>query len=313
MNKEKRVLAFLVIVVIVWGLNVVMVKHLALSVHPLQLSAFRITLASLLLVPLVFWKTGINGFKLHRKAIIPTLALGFSSIFIHQTLLTYGLQQTNASLSGLILGLNPLTTSLLAAIFLKESFTLKRALGVLIGFTGVLFVIMSSGKTSFQFGFGEWLMLGAMLAYVVGGLFVKVGSRYTDVIVITAYSHLFASVLLMISWTAIRPASIPWLLTPPSWTYLGILLLSAWVATALCTIWWNNGIQIIGAARTAMFINVLPLTSLVSAAIFLNEKVHWIHFFAFFCIVIGVYLGTRPAPVKVISTTIASSKLPTTL
>jgi drug/metabolite transporter (DMT)-like permease len=293
MEREKRIFALLFIVVLGWGLNVVMMKYLIQIANPLQLAAFRITAATLLLVPLVFWQTGWKSFKLDKKAILPTVALGVSSIYIHQLLLSYGLIQAHAAVSGLILGLNPLTTSLLAAIFLKEVFTIKRGLGILIGFFGVLLVILTSGQNNLSFGQGEWLILGAMITYVIGNIFAKIATRFSAVLVMTAYSHLLASVLLLITWTVLKPAEQSWLLPPASFSFMGIFFMSAFVSTALCTLWWNNGIQIIGPARTSMFLNGLPLATILSAAIFLGEQIKWIYLFALFCIVIGVYLGTK--------------------
>jgi drug/metabolite transporter (DMT)-like permease len=294
MEREKKIFGILFIVILMWGLNVVMVKYLVQSGEPLQLAAFRITAASILLVPLVFWQTGWKSFKLHKKAIWPTIALGIMSIYIHQLCLSYGLLEAQAGTSGLILGLNPLTTSLLSVLILKEVFNFKRGLGILIGFLGVLLVVFnSSNGTSFSFNIGEWLILAAMFTYVIGTLFAKIASQYSTVLVMTAYSHLLASILLLLTWTGIKPAEAAWLLPIESMTFLGIFLLSGLGSTALCTLWWNNSIHVIGPSRTSMFLNGLPLASLLSAAVFLDEQIQWIHFFAFLCIVLGVYLGTK--------------------
>jgi drug/metabolite transporter (DMT)-like permease len=293
MDREKRIFTLLAFVILVWGLNVVMIKYLVQSNNPLQLAAFRITAASLLLVPLVIWQTGWKSFKLDKRAILPTMALGVCAIYLHQLFLSYGLTQAHAAVSGLILGLNPLTTALLAAIFLKEAFTLTRGLGVLIGFIGVLLVVLNSSQNEFGFSKGEWLVVGAMLTYVIGNLFVKLASRFSTVLVMTAYSHSFASILLLITWSIQKPAEHSWWLPPVSWSFMGIFLLSACAATALCALWWNKGIQLIGPARTSMFLNGLPLASILSAAFFLGEQIKWIYLFALICIIIGVYLGTK--------------------
>lgn len=302
MDREKRIFGVLLIVILIWGLNVVMVKYLVHLAEPLQLAAFRITAASILLVPLVFWQTGWRSLKLHKKAIWPTIALSISSIYAHQIFLSYGLKEAQAGISGLILGLNPLTTSLLSALVFKEVFHFKRGLGILIGFLGVVLVVSNSGNgTVFSFNIGEWLILGAMLTYVIGNLFAKVATEFTTVLVMTAYSHLFASILLMITWTGLKSPGAAWLLPIESLAFLGVFLLSGFVSTGLCTLWWNNSIHIIGPSRTSMFLNGLPLASLLSAAFFLDEQIRWIHFLAFLCIVFGVYLGTKkhslPLPV----------------
>ena len=70
------------------------------------------------------------------------------------------------------------------------------------------------------------------------------------------------------------------------------MFLSAWGASLLGTIGWNYGIKILGAARTAIFLNGLPFASMIGGALILGERIRWIHLVAFVFTVIGIIIGT---------------------
>jgi drug/metabolite transporter (DMT)-like permease len=78
-------------------------------------------------------------------------------------------------------------------------------------------------------------------------------------------------------------------LTGTAWI---VMLLSAWVASSLGTLGWNYGIKLLGANRTAMFLNGMPFASIVGGIIFLNEKIGWIHIVAFMLTTLGIVIAT---------------------
>lgn len=221
------------------------------------------------------------------------LGLSFCSIYIHQLTLGYGVQYTTASTAALIIGTIPLLTSLLGYCVYKERMNLRKWLGILLGFLGVLFVIGGSGGLRFwpfTFGSGEFLVFLAALGYAVGNLFVKKLSEVLSPLLITAQMHLLASVFL---WLSVLLWKDPIHLSAPALT-LWVLLLSS-TAPALATIGFNMGIQRIGPASTSMFLNGIPAASMIFAVLFLGEAIHLSHFAGFACIVTGIYLGSSHA------------------
>jgi drug/metabolite transporter (DMT)-like permease len=61
----------------------------------------------------------------------------------------------------------------------------------------------------------------------------------------------------------------------------------------LGSVGWNYGIRQLGASRTALFLNGMPMASLFFAALFLGEQLKLVHMLALLMIVAGVYLGSR--------------------
>lgn len=293
MNEERNAKLLLLLVIVIWGLNVVMIKYLAGHFDPLMLAALRIGAAAALLAAVV-WKS--HGFvRLTKKEWGLTAAIAGSGIFIHQWTISAGLQSVPASTGSLILALNPLVTAMLAYLIFREPLHLRKIMALLLGFAGVLLVIYGDARAhaeSLLFGLGEGLVIIAMLTYVISGLFVKKAVQTRPVMVITAYSHVLATLFLIptaLLQEAVSGVHRPW---PDDWFVWGVLLFSGWVATALCTVWWNGGIRIIGAGRTAMFMNGMPAMSLFFAVLLLDETLTWVHGAGFLTVFFAVWLGT---------------------
>ncbi|MFC4766101.1 DMT family transporter [Effusibacillus consociatus] len=294
MNEERSVKALLWTVAVIWGLNVVMIKFLVGYFPPTTLAAVRIGAATLLLLGILAWQAGFQ--KISVKSWAYTIVAGVSSIFVHQSTLGMGLQTANASTGSLILGLNPLVTGVLAYFLFREPMTWNRILGVIMGFCGVITVVMGDSilkgtVDGLQFGEGEMLVVAAMLTYVFGGLLVKKAAETVPVLVITAYMHAVGTLCLAAA-SFFEIESLGGVVWPTDWFTWAVLLFSGWVATALCGIWWNNGILKIGAGRTAMFLNGMPAASLVFAVLLLGERLTWIHAIGFVTVFLGICLGT---------------------
>lgn len=278
--------------VISWGLNIVMVKYLTQFISPMLVAAIRIPLAGIVLLPFAFKKYGF--YKPNAKQWGLLFLIGLTSIFFHQLFLAYGVVTTTATNASLILGLNPLSTALLASIFIGEKFSMRLGVGILFGFSGVVLVVTSKSADSSVglSGWGDVIMLLSMLAYVVGALFIKkLSATSMPTLVVTTYSTLIGGVMLNLGTvTFFGPSSYAQIHLPAmAWA---VMLMSAWVASSLGTLGWNHGIKFLGANKTAMFLNGLPFASMVGGIIFLDEKIGWIHVVAFILTTVGIVIGT---------------------
>ena len=134
------------------------------------------------------------------------------------------------------------------------------------------------------------MMFVATITFVVGSLFVKKSTTVVSPLIVTAYSHTLASIgLLITGWFASPVWSYPGAFDPLPLT---VLLFSSLVNTALGALWWNMGIQRIGAATSSLFLNGTPVTGVFAAALFLGEELYWTHYAALILVILGVSLGT---------------------
>lgn len=282
-----RVFFLLIMVVFLWGVNVVSIKYLTNFFPPLALAPIRLCLASGLLLPIVFRQYGYK--KLSRAEWLPIIGIAVFCIFLHQIALTLGLTATSGTHAVLILGLNPLFTTTLAGYLLKEPFTWTKGLAILLGFSGLLLVVAGNSQGGATLA-GDGVMFIATITFVIGSLFVKKATSSVSPLVVTAYSHALASIGLLILGLFINPV----------WSYtdsfgfwpIAILLFSSFMSTALGALWWNTGIQQIGASTASLFQNGCPIIGVLASAIFLGEQLSWHHFAALILVLLGVSLGT---------------------
>jgi drug/metabolite transporter (DMT)-like permease len=286
--KISPIYLMLLTVAVLWGANIVMIKYLTGYFTPTALGALRLTTATLVLVPAVFWRHG--WVKLSRGEWLSITGVGLCNITLHQLGLSWGLQATSATHGALILALNPLFTMLLAARFASEPLTFYKTIGIIIGLSGVALIVAQSGHNASGSLWGDFLIFLCMLVYVVGSLFVKKSTATVQPLVVTAYSHIIGSLGLIIVALLSTPVWVkaPFLQPAP----IIIFLCSSLLATGLGAVWWNTGIQQIGASSAALFLNVNPAVGIIASTIFLHEVLSWQHFLALALVLSGVGLGT---------------------
>jgi len=264
-----------------------MIKYLTNFFPPLALAPIRLVMATALLLPVVLYKQGYA--RPSRSSVLAIIGVATFSIFLHQLALSWGVAMTSSTHASLILALNPLLTTVLASYLMKEPFTRAKILGIFFGFSGVALVVsgVSRGSSSI---IGDIAMFIATITFVVGSLFVKKSTTVLSPLIVTAYSHTVASIGLLVTGYFVNPVwSYPGAFEPIP---LAVLLFSSLVNTALGALWWNMGIQRVGAATASLFLNGSPVTGVFAAAFFLGEELYWTHYAALVLVILGVSLGT---------------------
>ena len=62
-------------------------------------------------------------------------------------------------------------------------------------------------------------------------------------------------------------------------------------ASVICFLLWNNAIHKLGAGRTALFGNLIPVFCSIEAALILNEQFTWIHIVSMLIVFTGILLA----------------------
>lgn len=245
---------------IFWGANFALAGPVLASLSPLWAAALRFVLGATLMLIIA----GIRRedlFGLLRRNAAAYLLLGFVGITLFNLLFFFGLQTTSANNGALIMAINPLLTTLLAAMFLGERPTLRHLVALPVALLGVAIVISQGSLhklTNLHFAHGDLLMLIASVSWAVYNVLGKRFMPQGSPIVNTAWT-LTAGALLL---TAIAIGS---------GTHLGALDLKASLAmavmvvggTVLAYLFWNIGITRLGAARTAIFLNLVPVSAML--------------------------------------------------
>ena len=124
------------LVIVIWSLNIIVIKVGVAELPPLLMTTLRFILVAALLVP----------FYPVARAQLPFLVL-LSITFgsLHFALLFIGLGQAEAGTGALLVQMGTPFATLLAVVFLKEKLGPKRLAGLLLSFAGV--VVLAGGPT----------------------------------------------------------------------------------------------------------------------------------------------------------------------
>ncbi|MDF2613362.1 MAG: hypothetical protein K0S71_1148 [Clostridia bacterium] len=256
------------------------------------LTFLRFFIALLIVFPMMV-KYEPQKWKITMKDIPIFILTGFLGIFTYHVLFFMALTKTTAINSSLIGATNPMATTILAAIFLREKIGLKRAGAILLAFAGVL-LTASRGNlqafTTLSFNIGDIMMLCAVISFAAYSIISKrIMSRYSPIIILT-YSFLTAVVMLVPLAIMENPVSYFSAVSLKAWfalAYMGVF------ASAIGYLLQQFSIKAYGASKTMLFVNLVPVFSIIISIVVLGETVNFITLLSAGIIISGVYLSSR--------------------
>lgn len=282
-----------------WGGTFVAARFAVKEAPPFFAASCRFLIAALLLVPMAAWqaRSAGTGFPLPRslRQFLGLFSLGLTGVFLYNAVFFTGLKLTTASNGALIVAINPLLTAVLSALWLREKVRPTQAVGLLLSLFGVTLVIARGSLDvilQHSFNRGDLIMLGAPLCWALYSILgKKVLARFTP-LAATAYAAFFGAALLVpaaVVEHAVHGGPLPQF----SWMgWLAILQL-ALLGTVIGFVWWYQGVQLIGTARAAVFVNLVPVFGTLLAALLLSERLVAAQIWGGCLVVLGVYWGSR--------------------
>ncbi len=262
--------AKLVAVPAIWGGTFIAGRILALALPAAVGSVLRYATAVIALLVAAHWLEGGLP-RLTRRQVIGTLLLGATGIFAYNLFFLGALARLPASRTSLIIALNPVVTIAAASLLLGERLSARRWLGVVIALLGVWIVVSRGdvlGSIRGAVGIGELLMFGGVCSWAAYTLLGRRVLAGLSPLAATTYAALWGLVLLAI-------AAAPDLLdlgrsafTLPvvlSVLYLGVM------GTSVAFVWYYQALQRLGASRTVVFNNLVPVFGATFGVLLLGE------------------------------------------
>jgi len=262
--------AKLVAVPAIWGGTFIAGRILALAVPAAVGSLLRFVVAVVALLAAAWWLEGGLP-RLTRRQLVGTVLLGFTGIFAYNLFFLGALARLPASRTSLIIALNPIVTIAAASLLLGERMSARRWLGVAVALGGVWIVVSRGdvlGSVSGAVGLGELLMFGGVCSWAA---YTLIGRRVLEgltPLAATTWASLWGVALLAIAalphvrYVGIGDLTLPVVL---SVLYLGVL------GTAVGFVWYYQAVQRLGAARTVIFNNLVPVFGATFGVLLLGE------------------------------------------
>lgn len=255
-----------------WGGTFIAGRIAAPELPHFTISALRFWTAFAILLPLLLVIERRLP-RLRPRGIGFTALLALFGLVIYNLLFLGALELIPAGRTALVVALNPILTAVTMALLFGERLPGHRWIGILLALAGV-WIVLSKGDPSLIFqrvGRGELLMLGGAICwaiYTVVGRYALDGEAAASPLAITTVTTLWGAVMLSFgipfewqAWDASQVSIAAW----ASIVYLGA------GGTALGFVWYAQGLQRLGAARTAVFNNLVPVFGVLLGTLLLDE------------------------------------------
>jgi len=262
--------AKLVAVPAIWGGTFIAGRILALAVPAAVGALLRYLVAVVALLVAARWLEGGLP-RLTRRQLLGTVLLGLTGILAYNLFFLGALARLPASRTSLIIALNPIVTIAVASLLLGERLSARRWLGVAVALAGVWIVVSRGdvfGSVFQAVGLGELLMFGGVCSWAA---YTLIGRRVLEgltPLAATTYASLWGAAMLALAAApdlrTLRPSDF----TPPvvlSVLYLGVL------GTSVAFVWYYQAVQRLGAARTVIFNNLVPVFGAGFGVLLLGE------------------------------------------
>jgi len=253
-----------------WGISFVATKSVLREIPPVTLVFTRFGIGVLFLAGVLL---------LRKEPLLPprgawkTVALlGFLGVFVHQVVQSYALTLTSATHTGWLIGLTPIWSAVLAALFLAERFGALKLGGLALGFLGAVLIV--SRRSAAASDPAHATVLGDLLV-----LFTTVNWAVYTILGRNALAKLGAARLTAGAMTAGWLMLVPLFLATRGWRDWPSLSPAGWGGVLFLGIGcsgigyllWYGGLARLPAARVASFLYLEPLVTLVAAMIVLGE------------------------------------------
>ncbi|MBB3287972.1 MULTISPECIES: DMT family transporter [Rhizobium] len=279
--------------VLIWSGNTVVTKASAGVISPGSISFYRWLLAFVVLLPFV-GRAAWHNRALLRQHWLKLATLGALGMVIYQSLAYEAAKTTSAVNMGVIVALMPLLSTFFASLLAGEKLTATSLIGGGISLIGLVYLTSQGDPIRLVdggFHIGDGLMIIAVLSNALYGVMLR---RWT--MPIPMWQQLFwqigFSTLLLI------PIFLMGDISPITTANLPLILYAAIPTSLVAPLCWMIGIQRLGASRTSLLINLLPIIVAALAWALLGEQLHAYHAIGGALALIGVGLGLRKTPAK---------------
>lgn len=284
----------MVLMAVFWAGGFVSGK-LSVAAAPPEVVAFlRFFVAGVVLLALMAGRW--RELRFTRRDLPLVLGLGASGVAGYNLLFFGGLQISPASDAAMIIPtLNPLLTLILAVPLLGERLTPRKLGGAALSIAGQMLIFYTLIRVASQDPSrlaGDLYYVGSAVCWSTYTILGRIAARRFTPMASTTIASVIGALMLLPFAAWQFPGSTGY--TLPFWGHILYMGLGATVA-GFCL--WAWGLERLGASRAAIFLNLVPVFTLILAALFLGERPSAVQVGGMVLVMGGVFLastGKRP-------------------
>ena len=259
---------------------------------PLILLAARFLLAGLLIFVISAFRSEAWQLTWRDAAVFAILGVANNALYLG---LGYtGLKTVSAGLGGLIVSANPVFTAMLAALFLGETLTWGKVVGLLLGIIGVGFIVwhrISIGTDSWH---GILFTLASLASIVAGTTLFKLLAPKGSLWIGNGIQNIAGGLALVPFALAFSDFGN----IVPNARLAGAFAFLVLGGSILAYLLWFHLLKVSGATAASAYHFLMPPLGMLFAFLVLGEHVEFRDLLGIIPVALGVYLVTRSAAAR---------------
>ncbi|MCI0768485.1 DMT family transporter [Bacillus sp. TL12] len=261
--------------IILWGIAIAPTKWALESIQPFTLLFLRLCFAGGI--------SAMFSFNELRQSITNRIVpwrrmslLSFTGVAGYFMFTSYGISLTSGLHVSIIDAALPLVTIVFSAILLREKIHRNYWIGIILGFIGVVCItIPASNDTQSASLVGDILILCSTFLFAYYTILLKRPKQEKKLSneVFTTLTLLIGAIILL-PFAAIEAFyyGLPQLYT---WK-IGFSFMYLAIGATILAYWlWNKALEKVSVSVSGLYLNALPLISIIASVILLNESLTW--------------------------------------
>ena len=273
----------LILLALIWASAFFNIKIATYSFGPITIAFLRVLFGAIPVLLLCYYKgIKIEAFSKdwHWFALI-----GFINLVAPFFLIAYGVKSVQSNLAAILMSTTPLSSTVLGHFYTKnEKFNFIKTFGILIGFSGILYLFSDNLLIDENNLLSALLILVGSTCYVVGGvLTLKISKKKNENV---TGSILIWAIIILIPLTALIEK--PWEITPRLDSMISVIYLGL-ISTGIA---WLLRFRILvknGLIFQSQVSYLIPIFGTILSYIFLKELITTKVLISLIAVCVGIY------------------------
>ncbi|MDA8832463.1 DMT family transporter [Candidatus Pelagibacter bacterium] len=273
----------LVILALIWASAFFNIKIATESFGPITIAFLRVFFGSIPVLLLCFYKKiKIEAFS---KDWYWFAIIGFVNLVLPFFLIAYGVKSVQSNLAAILMSTTPLSSTILGHFYTKnEKFNLVKTFGILIGFSGIIYLFSDNLLINDSNFISALLILLGSTCYVIGGvLTLKISKKKNENV---TGSILIWAVLILIPFVYFIEK--PWNLVPSVESTISVVYLGM-VSTGVAWLLRFKILKDNGLIFQSQVSYLIPIFGTILSYIFLKEIITPKVLLSLLAVVVGIY------------------------
>lgn len=257
-----------------WAISFIATKVALEGAPPLSLVALRL-LISAGCFALWFWSRGRRIPWPGRKTLGKLFVLSLMGTGLHYGIQTIGLRYTSASNASIFAVTGPISITVIAALWLGERLTARKAIGISIALAGVLWVMGWESLREFKLEghlLGDLLVFGSIMLWagftVYGKSLLEERGAMEVIGLTTIIGAVWMIPVALVEMVALgfSPLGMPW----EAWAAIGFLGVTC---SFMATLLYFMALHATESQKVAVYLYTIPPMTYLAAALYLGERI----------------------------------------